>query len=472
MRTLLALATLVTLVTLANVATVYAANDSAVTYAEHVAPIIFNQCAGCHRPGQAAPFSLLTYEDAVKHARLIATVTKSRYMPPWKAEPASYTYRDARRLSDAQIATLETWVKQGTPQGDMAKMPPVPKFPEGWQLGTPDLIVEMSEAIQIPASGPDIYRNVVIPLHLSDEKWVQAIEIRPSARRVVHHVLYFADQPESIRHINHESTEGSAGMPFTATTVPLGGWAAGAQPHLLPDGLALPLPKGNDLVFQYHFHPSGKAESEKTQVGLYFARQEPARTLLSVQLPVLFGVFAGVKIPAGEKNFSAHDSFTLPADVEAVVVGAHSHYLGKTMKLTATLPDGTVKTLLDIKDWDFAWQDRYFFDQFVSLPKGTKLDGDVSWDNSEENPRNPSHPPINVKWGEQSFDEMGAVGLQFVARDEADVPALRKVIQQNTRQAAAARYMKDPEFRTWVKERFGSTPGGFMNPFDGSNRAK
>jgi len=454
--------------------TVFAASDSAVTYAEHVAPILYSQCAGCHRPGQAAPFSLLTYEDAVKHARLITAVTKSRYMPPWKAEPASFSYRDSRRLTEAQIATLEKWVKQGTPQGDLAKLPPAPQFPEGWQLGTPDLVVEMPEAINIPASGPDVYRNVVIPLHLSEEKFVQAIEIRPSARRVVHHVLYFADQPESIKHINHETTEGSAGMPFTATTVPLGGWAAGAQPHLLPNGLALPLPKGNDLVFQYHFHPSGKAESEKTQVGLYFSKAAPERTLLGVQLPVLFGLFAGVKIPAGAKTFSAHDSFTLPADIEAVVVGAHAHYLGKTMKLTATLPDGQVKTLLDIKDWDFAWQDRYFFDQFVALPKGTKLDGDVSWDNSEQNSRNPSHPPINVRWGEQSFDEMGAVGMQYVARDEADVPALRKAFQQHTRQMAGARLMQDPEFRTWFMERFGAMVrgSGGGNPFDGSNRAK
>ena len=263
-------------------------------------------------------------------------------------------------------------------------------------------------------------------------------------------------------------------MPFTATTVPLGGWAAGAQPHLLPSGLALPLPKGNDLVFQYHFHPSGKAEREKTQVGLYFSKAAPERTLLNVQLPVLFGLFAGVKIPAGAKTFSARDSFTLPADVEAVVVGAHAHYLGKTMKLTATLPDGQVKTLLDIKDWDFAWQDRYFFDQFVALPKGTKLDGEVSWDNSEGNPRNPSHPPVNVRWGEQSFDEMGAVGMQFVARDESQAPDLRKAIQQHTRQIAGARLMMDPEFRTWFTDRFGSMlrsgPGG--NPFDGSNRAK
>ena len=461
MRTLLTLAVLAT--------TLSAANDSgpAVNYAEHVAPILFSQCAGCHRPGQAAPFSLLTYEDAVKHARLITTVTKSRYMPPWKAEPASFNYRDSRRLTDAQIATLERWVKQGTPQGDAAKIPAAPKFPDGWQLGTPDLVVEMSEAMTIPASGPDIYRNVVIPLHLTEEKWVQAVEIRPSARRVVHHVLYFADQPESIKTINHETTEGSAGMPFTATTVPLGGWAAGAQPHLLPQGLALPLPKGNDLVFQYHFHPSGKAESEKTQVGLYFAKQAPERALLAVQLPVLFGIFAGLKIPAGEKNYTAHDSFVLPADVEAVSIGAHSHYLGKTMKMTATLPDGTVKTLLDIKDWDFAWQDRYFFEKFVSLPKGTRLDGDVSWDNSVENPRNPNNPAINVKWGEQSFDEMGAVGMAFVARDEADVAELRKALQQKTRLAGAQRYMKDPEFRVWVKERFGNLQG---NPFDGSNR--
>ncbi|HEY3743671.1 MAG TPA: hypothetical protein VGL53_27690 [Bryobacteraceae bacterium] len=427
----------------------------AVTYTANVAPILYAQCASCHRPGQSGPFSLLTYEDAAKHARLIATVTKSRYMPPWKAEPASYPYRDQRRLTDAQIATLDQWVKLGMPEGDPSKMPPVPNFPEGWQLGTPDLIVEMPEAAHIPASGPDQYRNVIIPLGLTEDKWVQAIEIRPSAAKVVHHVLFFADQPAALKRINHEMTAGKAGMPFTATTLPLGGWAAGGQPHLYPKGLALPLPKGDDLVFQYHFHPTGKPEAEKTRVGLYFAKEPPARTLLNLQLPVLFGLFAGVRIPAGDHKFTAHDSFTLPADIEGVLVAGHAHYLGKTMKLTATLPDGTVKTLLDIEDWDFAWQDRYFFQQFVSLPKGTRLDGTVTWDNSESNPRNPHNPPVAVRWGEQSFDEMGAIALQFVAKDEAAVPELRRAVQRHTRQTAAARIMQDPEFRAWFYERFG-----------------
>lgn len=446
-----------------------ATGTAVVTYSEHVAPILYAQCASCHRPGQAAPFSLLTFQDAVKHARLIAAVTKSRYMPPWKAEPASFAYRDSRRLTDSQIALLDQWVKAGMPEGDKSKLPPVPKFPEGWLLGTPDIVVEMPEGVNVPADGPDIYKNIHIPLGLGEEKWVQAIEIRPSARRVVHHVLYFADEPAAIAQVQKQATEGAAGMPFTPSTVPLGGWAVGAQPHLLPAGLALHIPKGDDLVFQYHFHPSGKAETEKTAIGLYFAKKAPERALIGVQLPVAFGLFSGLKIPAGEKRYVVKDSFTLPADVEAVSVGAHAHYIGKTMKMTATLPGGEVKTLLDIKDWDFAWQDRYFFEQFVPLPKGTRLDSEVTWDNSEANPRNPSNPPAVVRWGEESKDEMGAVGLQVVARDEADVAELRKAVAAHTRQIAGARLMSDAEFRAWFMPRFGKMVG---NPLEGGRGGK
>ena len=465
------------LLALVSITSIFAATGAktTVTYAKDVAPILYSQCVSCHRPGQAAPFSLLTYDDAQKHARVIASVTQSRYMPPWKAEPASYAYRDTRRLTTEQIATLDQWVKEGMPKGDLDKAPEPPKFSEEWALGKPDLIVEMPEPINIPASGPDIYKNVIIPVSLPEEKWIRAIEMRPTARRVVHHVLYFGDNPEAAKKINQSTGEGAAaGMPFTATTVPLGGWAVGGQPHLYPEGLALSLPKGDDLVIQYHFHPSGKAEVEKSQIALYFAKEAPERQLLNVQLPVLFSLFSGLKIPAGQKDFKLKQSFVIPADIEAVVIGAHAHYLGKTMKMTATLPDGTVKTLLDIKDWDFAWQDRYFFDQFVSLPKGTRLDGEITWDNSAENPRNPSNPPINIGWGEQSFDEMGGIGIQFVAKDQADVPELRKAVQQHTRQTASARIMADPEFRKWFFARFGdmlkSSAGG--NPFDGSNRAK
>ena len=327
-------------------------------------------------------------------------------------------------------------------------------------MGTPDLVVEMPKAFNIPAEGPDIYRNFVIPLDLKQDEWVQAVELRPSSHGVVHHVLYFADTTGEARKMETDNLSESQGMRFTAGMVPMGGVAVGAQPHLLPNGLALSLPKGSDLVFQYHFHLSGKAEVEKSKIGLYFAKKAPDHTLTSLQLPPVYGLFSGVKIPAGQKEFKVQDSYVLPVDVVAVSVGAHAHYLGKTMKMTATLPDGEVKTLLTIKDWDFSWQDRYFFDQPVALPKGTRIDGEVTWDNSAENPRNPSNPPIAVKWGEESKDEMGSVSLSVYPAQESELTTLRRDIRKHTGAIAMPRMMSDAELRKWVQARMAGGVGG------------
>jgi hypothetical protein len=219
----------------------------------------------------------------------------------------------------------------------------------------------------------------------------------------------------------------------------LGGWALGANARVLPDGLAFFVPKGADLVLSTHFHPSGKTEQEASTIGLYFASEPPTRAFAGLALPPLFGVFEGIDIPVGEKEYTIHDSFVLPVDVQAFNTGAHAHYLAKRMKLTATFPDGQTKTLLQIDDWDFAWQDQYPFEAFVPLPAGTRLDGSITYDNSAENPRNPSHPPARVAWGEQSTDEMGSVGLLVVAAKEEDMPTLQRRYAEHVRQAALTR---------------------------------
>ena len=430
-----------------------------VTFSADIAPIVFEHCTSCHRSGETAPFPLTSYGEVAKRAKLIAVVTASRYMPPWKAEPASYHYKDERRLTDAQIRLIQDWVKAGMPEGNAAQTPALPQFPAGWQIGTPDLVVEMPSAVSIPAEGPDIYRNVVIPVDLKSDEWVQGVELRTSSRGVVHHVLFFADASGQSRKADPQDTSEAAGMRFTRGMIPMGGVAVGAQPHLLPDGLAIKLPKGSDLVFQYHFHPSGKQESEKSRIGLYFAKKAPEHTLTNIQLPPVFGLFSDVKIPAGVNNFHVEDSYVLPVDVEAIAVGAHAHYLGKRMNLTATFPDGTVKQLLSIKDWDFAWQDRYFFEQAVSLPKGTRLAGEVAWDNSAENIRNPSQPPIAVKWGEQSKDEMGSVTLQIYPRLESDLAQLQSDYRKHLVSVALPRMMSDSALRQWVTSRMGGGLG-------------
>jgi len=427
-----------------------------VTFNKQIAPIIYNNCSSCHRPGEAAPFSLLSYQDVAPKARMIAAVTSSHRMPPWKAEPASYSYRDERRLTDAQIQLIQAWVKQGMPEGKPEDRLAPPKFSSGWMLGEPDLIVEMPAGFDVPADGPDIYRNIVVQLGLAEDKWVTAIDMRPSARSVVHHVLYFGDPTGKIHNRPQEGAEpGFSGMRAGGSTILIGGFAVGAQPHFYPDGLAVEIAKGSDLVIQYHFHPTGKAEIEKSTVALYFAKTPPERRLISVQLPPDYSLFEGLKIAPGEKDYVVRDSYTLPVDMDAVGVGAHAHYLGKKLKLTATLPNGETKTLLMIGDWDFAWQDRYFFQQAVPLPKGTRLDAEVHWDNSAENPHNPSSPPIAVTWGEQSKDEMGSVSLIGVPHEQKDYAAFRADLETRTRMAARQRLMKDPSFAVKLRELMG-----------------
>ncbi len=422
---------------------VQAAPAETVTFNRQIAPLIFQNCSPCHRPGEAAPFSLLSYEDAVRKAKTIARATASHLMPPWKAAPASYPYRNERRLTDDQIALIQAWVSQGTPEGTGPKPTP-PEFASGWRLGQPDLIVEMPSAFHVPADGPDIYRNIAVALGTTETKWLTAIDMHPSARATVHHVLYFAD-PTGHAHERSQGPEpGFSGMRAGRSTVPLGGWAVGGQPQFFPEGLALAVPARSDLVVQYHFHPSGKAEAEKSVIGLYFAKQPPERTLVRVQMPPHYSLFSGLDIPAGDKDFVIKDEYTLPAPLDAVGLSAHAHYLAKELRMNATLPSGEVKTLLWIKDWDFAWQDRYFFKQLVPLPAGTRLNAEIHWDNSADNPHNPSNPPVEVSWGEESRDEMGSISLLAVPHVESDLKTVRTDLRERQQKLVRERMAADP----------------------------
>ncbi|HZF37229.1 MAG TPA: cytochrome c [Blastocatellia bacterium] len=427
----------------------------ALTFSKDIAPIIFDNCASCHRPGAVAPFSLLGYEDVKKRAKQVAYITEKRIMPPWKADQGDYEFKDSRRLSGEQIGMIRKWVEAGAPEGDPEDAPSPPAFNDGWRLGKPDLIVKMSEGYSVPADGPDIYRNFALPLDLAEDKWVRAIEFRPGARSVVHHTLFFYDATGSARKQDEEDPlpgysggmgglargslnlgslwRAAGGQP--APVGSLGGWAVGAQARLLPEGLARYLPRGADLILSTHFHPSGKPEKEVSTVGVYFADQAPTKRFTGIQLPPLFGVFKGIDIPAGATEYTIEDSFTLPVDVRAFGVSAHAHYLGKRMKLTAQLPGGQTRTLLWISDWDFAWQDQYQFKEFVFLPKGSRLDVKITYDNSANNPRNPASPPKRVRWGEGSNDEMGSMSLTVVAANEADMPQLQQAYRQHVRSA-------------------------------------
>jgi len=427
------------------------ANAAAVTFSEQIAPILYDNCVTCHRPGEVAPFPLITFEDAVKRGKSLVKVTESRVMPPWHAAHGYGEFADERRLTDAQIATIRDWFDHGMPRGDAAKMPPLPAFTEGWQLGTPDLVLEMPDAFEVPASGPDVYRNFVMPTGLTEDKWVRAIEYRPGTRTVVHHSLFqYIRGGAAAKLANADGQPGYRGampvafVPGFAPAGELGGWAVGATPRALPDGLAVALPKGSDFVLQLHLHPIGKPERERSRVGIYFAAAAPEKRIREMGVPGLFGLLSGLDIPPGEKNFTISGTLTLPADMIVLSVMAHAHYLGKEFKATATLPDGSTKPMLWIKDWDFNWQDRYFYKEPVKLPKGTRIEVSISYDNSAENPRNPCSPPRRVQWGMQSLDEMGNLRFQVVPADanaETDLqsmgPAIRAAIQGAVRSEEA-----------------------------------
>ncbi|HXG48548.1 MAG TPA: hypothetical protein VNO52_13040 [Methylomirabilota bacterium] len=424
-----------------------------VTYSEHVAPVLFENCARCHRPGEAAPFALLTYEDARKRSRQIAEVTAKRYMPPWHAESGHVEYSNERRLTEEQIALLGAWHRQGAKEGDPSKTPAPPKFPEGWQLGQPDLVVKMPEPFEVAAEGRDIYWNFVFPLNLTEEKWVRAVEFRPGARSVVHHALYFLDTSGDARKFDaRDPKQGYNGMNRSNRQFQsLGGWAVGGEPLLLPEELAWHFPTNSDLVLQTHFHPSGKVEYETSTVGLYFASKPPTRKFTTLQLPPLFGRLSGIDIPAGATNYTVRDSFTTPIDLEAFAVSPHAHYLGKTFLLTATLPDGKVRTLLKIPDWDFNWQEDCAFKHRIPLPKGTRLDAIITYDNSAENPRNPTSPPKRVKWGPMSTDEMAAMTLSVMPARDEELEELRQAKRQHAIDLFIDRAQEDPRQRERVE---------------------
>ena len=399
-----------------------------VTFTEHVAPILFQNCARCHRPGEAAPFSLLNFQDAKKRGKQIAEVTRERVMPPWHADHGYVEFSNERRLSDEQIALLGAWHRQGMKEGDAAKLPKPPKFTEGWQLGKPDLIVKMPEPFAVSAEGRDIYWNFVLPLNLPEGQWVRAVEFRPQARSVVHHSLFYLDTSGEARKFDERDPKpGYNGMARSNRQFEsLGGWALGGEPLALPPELAYRFPTNSDLVLQTHFHPNGKVEHETSSVGIYFATKAPTRKFTTLQLPPLFGRLSGLDIPAGATNYTVKDSFTTPIDLEAIVVTPHAHYLAKTFLLTATRPGGQPQTLLKISDWDFNWQEDCAFKNRIRLPKGTRLDATITYDNSAENRNNPSSPPARVKWGPMTTDEMAAMTLTVIPARDEELAELKK----------------------------------------------
>jgi hypothetical protein len=401
------------------------------TYHRDVAPILQKNCQECHRPGQVAPFSLLDYAQARKRAQDIAAVTEERTMPPWHASTTEGgPFRGARVLTDQDLRTLAAWADAGCPEGDAKDGPPPRKWSSDWALGAPDLVLKMSEPYKLEPTGVDEYRVVVIPSGLTEGRWIAAVDFKPGNMKVVHHILSAYDVSGNAQKLDAAdpapgyATSGGGygrlpnGLPFFPAGQ-LWGWAPGRMPRRSPEGTARALPAGSDVLLQIHYHKSGKPETDATRIGLYFAKGPVDKQIRSgVVLPARSGLLARpeLRIPAGDPNHEVKGSLTIRQDSHLLAVFPHMHWLGKDFLLSAIRPDGSRQSLIRIDDWDFNWQNPYEFVTPVALPKGTKVELLAHFDNSAANPHNPSNPPIEVHWGEQTTDEM-CIGFLQLTRD-------------------------------------------------------
>jgi tetratricopeptide (TPR) repeat protein/mono/diheme cytochrome c family protein len=405
-----------------------------VNYNRHVASLMQANCADCHRPKGIGPFPLQNYEQSRNLAPMIAYVTGKKIMPPWKALPGSGHYLNERLLSEHQIALLEQWSRSGAKEGSAEEhTPPAKLSTSEWQLGEPDIIIEMPQAVDIPASGPEIYRYFVAENAIPDNLEIAAIDFLPGDASVVHHANFFVDYGRKARAMAAEDPEpgfsvfGTGGF-FSYwdrdnTAAGLGAWAPGGNPIRYPDGVGIKLPGGAEFVFEIHYHPTGSAATDRSRLGIYLTEKP-------IKQPVT-ALFVGtnqVDIPPGEKNYQRHFWMELPADMRVVDIGPHMHYLGTHAKVTATLPDGTKKSLLEV-NWDFRWQGAYYYREPVFLPKGTRIDTITSYDNSADNPYNPYNPPVRATWGWGTDQEMGELYITALVDNNRDAQALQVAAQ-------------------------------------------
>ena len=373
----------------------------AVTFAKDVAPIMHAHCITCHRPGEVAPMALRTYDEVRPWARAIKQKVVARQMPPWFADPAHGTFANDARLSPQQIDTIARWVDAGAPRGNPKEEPKPPVYTDGWQLGEPDHIITLP-IVNIPAEGKDYFPTPNLTLDIPEDRWVRAVEIRPSNREVTHHSVIFTTGAGPMV---------GAGGVFDV----LGVWAVGTPPMVYPEGTGRWLRKGQQLRTNLHYHPNGKPAIDQTRVGIYWGKGELKKEVAS-------GLAGDLtfRIPPRAKNYEMRSVYIVDQDINVVSFFPHMHLRGKDMTMTATLPDGRKRTLLSVPAYDFNWQLFYYPKERVSLPRGTRVDLIAHYDNSADNPNNPD-PEKAVTFGEQSTDEMMFGMFEFVA-DEGVSP--------------------------------------------------
>ena len=397
------------------------------TFSKDVAPIVYKNCVGCHRPGESAPMSLLTYADARPWARAMSRRVTEGSMPPWHADAPTGTFENERGLSADEKAVIARWADAGAPEGNPADLPARPTFVEGWSIGKPDAVFEMAEDYAVPAKGTIQYEYFTIPTNFTEAKWLQAIEVRPGNRALVHHVLVYYQAPAeagnattpigALLELNAQDSRTPPTPPGATRPRRLIGrptliatYAPGTAPQAFRPGTAMRLPPGGVIEFQMHYTANGTAGTDRTKVGLIFAKEPPATEIRASQF--LNGQFT---IPPGAADYQVDTEVGFRQDVTLWGLFPHTHVRGKRWNYVLVLPDGTKKPLLSVPKYDFNWQTYYMFKEPLDLPKGTRILSSAWYDNSAANRSNPD-PAIAVKWGDQTWEEMQYTGLLFSVR--------------------------------------------------------
>jgi hypothetical protein len=402
-----------------------ATTQSPVTFYKDVLPVLQRHCQGCHRPGEVAPMSFLDYQSTRPWAKAMKAAVLERKMPPWLADPHYGKFANDRRLTDADVKALVKWSDAGAPQGDPKDAPPPVKWLDGWNIGKPDLEFEMPNAFDVQASGTIEYQYVVIPTGFAEDRWVQMAEVRPGNRAVVHHVIAFLRPPGSkwmadakpgvpfvpareTRRRSNTGTNGNAdpqanrqeNQDNAASSALLVGYAPGLQPWICLPGAAKLVKAGSDIVLQLHYTANGTAATDKTKIGIIFAKGAPERRQLTMS-----AANAKFVIPPGDPAYEVHSQIEMRDDSELVGLMPHMHLRGKDFLYKVVYPTGESSTLLSVPQYDFNWQLFYFLDQPLVMPKGTRIECTAHFDNSPNNPANPD-PSKEVRWGDQSWEEM------------------------------------------------------------------
>ena len=394
------------------------------TFSKDVAPILFKNCASCHRSGDIAPMSLLSYEDARPWAKAIREKIAAGNMPPWHATQAHGTFSNDRRLSEKDKDTLIRWADGGAPKGDPKDLPPAPKFVEGWEIGTPDAVISMPREFEVKESGTIAYQFFEAPTNFTEDKWIQAIEVRPGARSVVHHVLVFCREPGARRPPafvqvvpnlggfgqGHGGGEQALPGSLIATTAP------GTNAITFKPGTAMRIKAGAVLAFQVHYTANGAVTKDRTSVGVIFAKQPPQQEIRNSAFVNPFFV-----IPPGVDNQAIESAIQFSEDSHIWALFPHTHLRGKSWEYRLVYPDGRTDVVLSVPKYDFNWQTYYLFTKPLPVPKGSRLEATAHYDNSTANKWNPD-PKVAVRWGPQTWEEMQYSGITYSVDDRHREP--------------------------------------------------